>query len=109
MRLCPLFLPHFSLVGHYAIQWAKALGADEVVAISHSASKKEDAMKMGATKFVETGGAEKGLKGEVSDLDIIITTVDLAEAIPLTDLLGALSVNGIVISVGMVSSFLLSS
>jgi len=58
-------------------------------------------MKMGATKFVVTGGAEEGLKGEVSDLDIIVTTVDFAEAIPLTDLLGALSVNGIVISVGM--------
>jgi len=88
-------------LGHYAIQWAKALGCDEVVAISHTASKKDDAMKMGATKFVETGGAKEGLKGEVSDLDIIITTVDMASAIPLTDLLSVLSVGGVVVSVGL--------
>lgn len=34
--------------------FAKALGADEVVAISHSADKKDDALKLGADKFVAT-------------------------------------------------------
>jgi len=89
-------------LGHYALQWAKALGADEVVAISHSESKKEDALKMGADKFVLTGGADEGLKGDdVKDLDIIINTVDLASAIPLKSLFSILAIHGIVISVGL--------
>ena len=43
-------------IGHFGILFAKALGADEVVAISRSASKKEDAMKLGADKFIATDG-----------------------------------------------------
>lgn len=50
------------------------MGADEVVAISHTEGKREDAMKMGATKFVATGGQKGGLKEEVKDLDIIVST-----------------------------------
>jgi alcohol dehydrogenase (NADP+) len=39
-------------LGHFGIMGAKALGCEEIVAISRSSSKKEDAMKMGATKFI---------------------------------------------------------
>jgi len=88
-------------LGHYAIQWAKALGADEVVAISHTEDKKADALKMGADKFIATGGMSSGLKKEVSDLDIIINTTDLAKAIPLKELLSSVALHGIVISVGL--------
>jgi alcohol dehydrogenase (NADP+) len=83
------------------LQWARALGADEVVAISHSDSKKEDAMKMGATKFVVHSGQGKGLKDEISDLDLIVSTVDVAGGIPLVDLLSAVNVQGRVIMVGI--------
>ena len=40
-------------LGHLAIQWAAAFKADEVIAISTSDSKREEAKKLGATKFVK--------------------------------------------------------
>jgi D-arabinose 1-dehydrogenase-like Zn-dependent alcohol dehydrogenase len=40
-------------LGHLGIQWARALKCDEVVAISTSDSKREEAFKLGATKFVK--------------------------------------------------------
>lgn len=53
---------------------AKALGAN-VTAISHSDSKKEDAMKMGATTFIATHGDDKNaFKPYKRSLDLIICT-----------------------------------
>jgi D-arabinose 1-dehydrogenase-like Zn-dependent alcohol dehydrogenase len=40
-------------LGHLAIQWAAAFKADEIVAISTSDNKREEAKKLGATKFVK--------------------------------------------------------
>ncbi|KAF9983755.1 hypothetical protein BGZ75_004765, partial [Mortierella antarctica] len=40
-------------LGHLGIQWARALNCDEVVAISTSDSKREEAKKLGATKFIK--------------------------------------------------------
>ncbi|KAJ2659141.1 hypothetical protein IWW48_003674 [Coemansia sp. RSA 1200] len=40
-------------LGHLAIQYAKALGA-EVVAFSHSPNKRDECLKLGASKFVDT-------------------------------------------------------
>merc|ERR1712113_925368 len=42
------------VLGHFAVMWAVALGA-EVYVLSHSPSKKEDALKMGAKEFIVTG------------------------------------------------------
>lgn len=39
-------------LGHFGLMGAKALGCDEIVAISRTSGKKEDALKMGATKFI---------------------------------------------------------
>ena len=72
----PLFHLHTHMFNsHFAIQFAKALGA-EVVAFSHSSRKKEDAFKLGADRFVETGekGFELPLQGT---LDIIIVSTTL--------------------------------
>jgi D-arabinose 1-dehydrogenase-like Zn-dependent alcohol dehydrogenase len=44
-------------LGHFGVLWSVAMGAETYV-ISHSASKKEDAMKMGAKGFLLT--SEKG-------------------------------------------------
>ncbi|KAL1974888.1 hypothetical protein VTN31DRAFT_5092 [Thermomyces dupontii] len=41
-------------LGHFAIMFARALGADEVVAISRRANKKEDALKLGAHRYIAT-------------------------------------------------------
>jgi alcohol dehydrogenase (NADP+) len=58
-------------------------------------------MKMGADRFVVHKGEGKGLKDEVKDLDLIVSTVDVAKGIPISDLLSALTVHGKLISVGL--------
>ncbi|ODV92924.1 hypothetical protein CANCADRAFT_95453 [Tortispora caseinolytica NRRL Y-17796] len=59
-------------IGHMAIQFAKALGA-EVTAISRTRSKEEDAKKLGATHFVASGDPES-MKEHKGTLDIILNT-----------------------------------
>jgi D-arabinose 1-dehydrogenase-like Zn-dependent alcohol dehydrogenase len=41
-------------LGHFDILGANALGCDKIVAISRTSAKREDALKMGATKFIAT-------------------------------------------------------
>lgn len=61
-------------LGHFGLLFAKALGAN-VTAISHSESKKADAEKMGATRFIAThGGGEDNFKPYARSLDLIICT-----------------------------------
>lgn len=45
-------------LGHLAIQFAAKMGMN-VVALSHSDSKKDEALKLGASRFVATKGAKK--------------------------------------------------
>ncbi|RDB18330.1 NADP-dependent alcohol dehydrogenase 6 [Hypsizygus marmoreus] len=80
-------------LGHYALQFARALGAEQVVAFSHSSNKKDDALELGATDFVITGGDDfaEPWKGK---LDLIICTADVSHGIPLTDLITTLGVHG---------------
>ncbi|KAF9927681.1 hypothetical protein FBU30_002979 [Linnemannia zychae] len=40
-------------LGHLALQWAAVMGCREIVAISGRDSKREEAFKLGATKFVK--------------------------------------------------------
>lgn len=85
-------------LGHYGILFAKAMGCDEVVAISRTASKKEDAAKMGATDFIAT--EEKGWEtGRARSLDLIISTVSSPD-MPLTGYLSLLGVQGQFIQIG---------
>ncbi|KAK3835237.1 MAG: chaperonin 10-like protein [Linnemannia elongata] len=60
-------------LGHLAIQWAAAFKADEVVAISTSDSKREEAKKLGATKFVNSRNEEER-KAVHRSIDILILT-----------------------------------
>ena len=60
-------------LGHFAVQFAKALGSDKVIVFSHSEKKREDAKKLGADQFVITENEEEmgKLTGEV---DLIIVS-----------------------------------
>ncbi|KAG0058695.1 hypothetical protein BGZ90_004828 [Linnemannia elongata] len=60
-------------IGHLAIQWAAALKADEVVAISTSESKREEAKKLGATKFVNSRNEDER-KAACHSVDILLLT-----------------------------------
>jgi D-arabinose 1-dehydrogenase-like Zn-dependent alcohol dehydrogenase len=40
-------------LGHIALQWAAAMGCREIVAISGRDNKKDEAFRLGATKFIK--------------------------------------------------------
>ncbi|KAH0579511.1 hypothetical protein H2248_002366 [Termitomyces sp. 'cryptogamus'] len=87
-------------LGHFAIQFARALEAEQVVAFSHSTNKEKDARALGATDFVITGNKDftKGWQGK---LDLIICTADVSRGIPLTELMTTLKVHGRLIMVAV--------
>ena len=85
-------------LGHYAVMLASAMGAS-VTAISHSTRKKEDAQKMGATKFVSTN-SEDWDKKEGRSLDLIICT-SFDKELPLDRYLTLLDVGGTLVYVGI--------
>lgn len=66
-------------LGHFAILFAKALGADEVVALSRSSSKKEDALALGADRLVATGEDEEWAAKMDRTLDLLIITGSSAD------------------------------
>ncbi|KAI5120604.1 hypothetical protein M0805_008080 [Coniferiporia weirii] len=86
-------------LGHYAILFAKALGA-EVYAFSHSAAKAEDARKMGADHFIETEQEGFHTPYEMA-FDLIISTRDAAANFPFAEFLSMIAPFGKFISVGI--------
>jgi len=85
-------------LGHFAIQFAKALGA-HVVVFSHSANKEADAKKLGADEFVTTD-KDGFAKAYFDKIDYMLSTADAA-SIPLSDLLSTLKIDGRLTSVGL--------
>jgi uncharacterized zinc-type alcohol dehydrogenase-like protein len=61
-------------LGHMAVKFARAFGADEVVVFTTSASKKDDALALGATEVVLSKAAD-AMKLQRNRLDVIIDTV----------------------------------
>lgn len=83
--------------GHYAVLFGVALGA-EVTVFSRSDAKKEDALKMGAKRFIATtDGFEKDLALE---FDLIIVTASSSK-LPVNELLSTLDVEKKLVFVGM--------
>jgi alcohol dehydrogenase (NADP+) len=79
-------------LGHFGLLWAKALGCDEVVAISRSRGKEADAKKLGADRFIATnedGWAKKNSRS----LDLIVSTVSSPD-MPLSKYFQLLRTNG---------------
>ncbi|KAJ5415152.1 hypothetical protein N7465_003847 [Penicillium sp. CMV-2018d] len=66
-------------LGHLAVQFARAMGC-EVVVFSQTDSKKEDAMKLGASCFVTTRG-KKDITADVSSKvhHLLVTTAELPD------------------------------
>lgn len=57
---------------------------------------------MGADHVINTGSGDKDIfKKHAFELDAIVSTVDVAHGLPLTDLLPCLAVHGKFISVGL--------
>ncbi|KZT36194.1 GroES-like protein [Sistotremastrum suecicum HHB10207 ss-3] len=85
-------------LGHYALLFAKALGA-EVYVFSHSANKESDAKKMGADHYINTS-AEGFAKSYANTLDLIVSTSN-AKNMPIQEYLSMLWVHGSFITVGL--------
>jgi uncharacterized zinc-type alcohol dehydrogenase-like protein len=83
-------------LGHMAVKLAVALGA-EVVVISRSNSKEEDAKKMGA-KAILVSKDEEAMQKSMNEFDLIIDTApvkhDIAPYMPLLDIDGTLVIVG---------------
>jgi len=86
-------------LGHYAILFAKAMGA-EVYAFTHSDHKKADIEKMGADHVILT--SKKGWEEPLAmTLDMIISTRDSSKDMPLNEFLSTLWIDGPFITVGL--------
>jgi len=66
-------------LGHFGIMFAKALGADRVVAISRKGNKREDSLKLGADAYIATDEDPDWDKNNARSLDLIISTVSSAK------------------------------
>ncbi|EED12604.1 zinc-binding alcohol dehydrogenase, putative [Talaromyces stipitatus ATCC 10500] len=86
-------------LGHFGILFAKALGADKVVAISRKGNKREDALKLGADEYIATDEDEGWAEKYNRSLDIILSTVSSAK-MPLTQYVGLLKVGGTLTQLG---------
>ncbi|KAI0768847.1 GroES-like protein [Trametes elegans] len=90
-------------LGHYAILWAKAMGA-EVYAFTHDDSKMEDIKKMGADHVINTGKKDFH-KDLTRTLDILLSTRDVfGDDLPLGNYLSMLYIHGCFITVGLPDS-----
>jgi D-arabinose 1-dehydrogenase-like Zn-dependent alcohol dehydrogenase len=90
-------------LGHFGLLWAKALGCDEVVAISRTGGKAVDAKKMGADRFIATDEDEKWAKKNSRTLDLIISTVS-SPKMPISGYLQLLRTNGQFIQVSILKT-----
>lgn len=86
-------------LGHFAVLFAKALGADRVVGISRKADKRDDSLKLGCDEYIATADDKGWETKHGRTIDLIICTVS-SPKMPLTDYLGLLKVHGTFIQVG---------
>lgn len=78
-------------LGHFAVMWANALGA-EVTVISHSPDKKDDALKLGAKHFVDSN-KEDWAKPLAFTFDFVLNSADMTHKMKIDDYLSILKVN----------------
>ena len=62
-------------LGHFAVLWAKVLGAESVAAISRKEIKKGDALKMGADSYIATDNHPQWETESAGSFDLLISTV----------------------------------
>ncbi|OGM50535.1 hypothetical protein ABOM_000883 [Aspergillus bombycis] len=86
-------------LGHFGILFAKALGADWITAFSRKASKRDDALKLGANVYVATCEEPEWVARHANTLDLIISTVS-SNTLPISDHLKVLKSNGAFVQVG---------
>jgi D-arabinose 1-dehydrogenase-like Zn-dependent alcohol dehydrogenase len=86
-------------LGHFALIFAKALGAERITAISHTHSKEELARNLGATDFIATGDKDPYTPHRRS-LDLLVLTNNNAD-MPISDYITLIRPHGKIVAVGM--------
>ncbi|KAG7382217.1 hypothetical protein PHYBOEH_010591 [Phytophthora boehmeriae] len=86
-------------LGHLGIQFARAMGADAVVAFSRSANKEKEVRDLGATDFVVYTD-EKQAAAAADSVDVLLICAN-ADKMPYTQFLSFLAVRGTCIMVGL--------
>ncbi|KAI6716460.1 hypothetical protein JHW43_001061 [Diplocarpon mali] len=86
-------------LGHFAIMWARAMGA-EVWALSHTPAKEVEAKELGAHHFVSTQ-AKEWHKPLAFTFDFILNAADMTNEFALKDYMSTLAVNGSFHNVGL--------
>ncbi|AFY00563.1 NAD(P)-dependent alcohol dehydrogenase [Bdellovibrio bacteriovorus] len=84
-------------LGHMGVKLAKAMGA-EVTVLSHSESKQDDTLKLGADRFILTKNAD-AFKDNALYFDLIINTVSSAD-LEMANYFSLLKLDGTLVSVG---------
>lgn len=88
-------------LGHFALQFARALGVAEVVAITTSEDKRASAMSFGATDVLVSSN-KQAMKARANSLDFLLVTV--SSDLPWQDYLRLLRIGGRLCMVGLPSS-----
>jgi D-arabinose 1-dehydrogenase-like Zn-dependent alcohol dehydrogenase len=91
-------------LGHFGVLFAKALGADRVAAISRKSSKKDEALALGADRYIATDDDSDWAAKNSRTLDLMISTVS-SPKMPMTEYLSLLKVGGTFVQVGYVHRF----
>ncbi|TQV91679.1 hypothetical protein V2A60_008618 [Cordyceps javanica] len=86
-------------LGHFAVIFAKAMGADEVVGISRKASKRDEAMALGCDDYIATEDDKEWAQHNARRFDVIISTVSSAK-MPIADYITTLALDGSMVQVG---------
>lgn len=86
-------------LGHFGILFAKALGADRVVAISRKDNKKDDALKLGADAFIATDDDPEWVQHHAGSLDLIVSTASSSK-MPLLEYFQLLKARGTFVQLG---------
>jgi alcohol dehydrogenase (NADP+) len=87
-------------LGHFAVLFAKAMGA-EVVGLSRKANKKEEVLQLGASKYIATDDDKDWVSANRRSLDLIICTVS-SDKMPIESYFLLLKTFGTFIQVGYV-------
>lgn len=84
-------------LGHMGVKFAVAMGA-QVTVLSHSPSKREDALAMGAHNFISTSEVEK-MKLLSNSFDLILNTV--SAELDINTYLNLLTLDGTLVVIGL--------
>ncbi|KAL2829314.1 chaperonin 10-like protein [Aspergillus pseudoustus] len=86
-------------LGHFAVLFARALGADKVVGISRREAKRAEVLKLGADSYIATEEEEDWATKHAHSLDLIVSTVSNTN-MPLEQYLSLIKTNGTFVQVG---------